>query len=183
MKFIFLFAVTALYSIAGLAQTNTVSKLEGGIYVGLTSPIGAYHDGDPKIGGMIGMDIRYNIKGGPWDGGVFLEIGSAMRDYNKDGGNYYQNNRTTIFGVASHYNFRQGTTVNPYAGLGLGVASNDVVGLRKYPSKGHSLAVSPRAGVELFRHIRVGCQATLTKKGFHSIALTVGLALGGGKKN
>jgi len=182
MKKIFISAVLVFSSVICLAQTNRVSKFEGGIYGGLTSPLGSFHDGDSEVGGMIGADLRYNINGGPWDCGAFLEIGSAMRDFNKDGGNYYQNNRTSVFGVVGHYNFRQGTNVNPYAGLGLGIALNDVVGLRKYPSKEYSLAVSPRIGVELLRHIRVGCQAELTRRGFHSVGLTLGFAIGGGKK-
>lgn len=182
MKHLFLtLALGCLCSLAH-AQTDKVSSFEGGLYVGLSSPVGNFHDGTPKAGALLGADMRYNVNGGPIDCGLFLEISSANRDFRKDGSDTYQNNRTMALGIASHYNFRQGTSVNPYAGLGLGFALNDVIGDRQYPSKHYSLAVSPRIGVELLRHIRVGCQAQLSREGFHNIALTLGFAIGGRKK-
>ena len=182
MRKIFVILTALCCSMVCSAQATRVSKFEGGFYVGATSPIGSFHNADPKIGPMMGVDFRYNFENTPWDCGAYLEIGTGKWDFYKNGSDYYQNNRTTVFGLSSHYNFRQGTLVNPYAGLGLGIALNDVVGQRLYPSKHYSLAVSPRIGVELLRHIRVGCQAEITRQGFLAVALTVGVAFGGGKK-
>lgn len=182
MKKILLVLAMTISCLATSAQVNRVGKVEGGFYVPITRPLGSFHNGSPKTGGGFGLDIRFNIKNSPWDYGAFLELGTAMRDFINSGGDYYQNNRTTVFGIASHYNFKQGARVNPYAGLGMGIALNDVVGLELYPSRHFSLAVSPRIGVELMRHVRVGCQTQITRKGFHNISLVVGIALGGGKK-
>lgn len=182
MRKIYLVIVMAFFAIVCSAQINRVAKWEGGFYFGVTNPIGAYHNGDAKIGAMMGIDLRYNIQDSPWDFGAFLELCTAMRDFYKDGSYAYQNNRTTVVGIVSHYNFGQGKQVNPYIGLGLGFALNDVVGSRVYPSKSHSLAISPRIGVELLRHLRVDCHTEISRKGFHTIGLTLGLAFGGGKK-
>lgn len=169
-------------STMGFAQTQRVSRFEGGFYVLPTLPLGSFYNGDHKMGGGFGIDFRHNVKNSPWDYGAYLEFSTAAWDFWKTDYGDYQQNRSLVLGVASHYNFRQGAVVNPYAGLGLGLAVNDAVNAKYDFSKMYSLAVSPRFGVELLRHVRIGCQANITRKGFHSIGLNVGIAFGGGRR-
>lgn len=184
MRKTFCILLLTLCTLAVSAQTTKVKKWEGGAYCGLTLPFGAYYGGDPKLSIVMGVDVRHNINGGPWDCGMSIELGGASRDYLKDGGNYYQTNRTAAVELTGHYNFRQGEKVNPYVGLGLGYGMHDVVNLRRYISETNvnSFTISPCAGVELLRHIRVGIHSQLSLAGFHYVGTTVGFAIGGGKK-
>jgi hypothetical protein len=44
------------------------------------------------------------------------------------------------------------------------------------------LAFTPRAGVELFRHVRFTLSGAFVRKGFNNACLSLGIVIGGGKK-
>ena len=164
-----------------MAQTNDVHLFEGELNFGVTSPLGNYHDGDNKIGGEIGLEMRYNLPQTPFDTGLLLNIAATVRDFASDasGDEHDQSNRTCSLALVGDYNFRQGKMINPYVGLGVGMAFNDVLNDETYDSKGISMAFIPRFGVELIHIIRLTCSTNVSRKGYNNVALTASLVIGG----
>ena len=147
--------------------------------------IGGYHTGQSQISMSLGLEGRYNFKGSPWDCGLMFDLSTARRGYEhlyNDGYDRWQNNRTLAFALTGDYNFRQGTKVNPFIGTGIGVAFNDVVGDKYFPSKGTSMFFSPRVGVEFFYHFRVSAQCNLSRKGYNNLSISLSLIVGGHPK-
>ena len=119
------------------AQTKIVQMMEGETRAGLTTPLGGYHTGKAEISASLGIEGRYNFKGPPWDCGLMLDLCTARRGYEhlyNDGYDRWQSNRTLALAITGEYNFRQGTKINPFAGAAMGVAFNDVVGDKYFPS-------------------------------------------------
>ncbi len=174
--------VAMLAMLIGQAQEISVQKYEVEASGGLSMPIGGYHGGDAKAGAAIGISLRHNFEDSPWDCGATVQLDCANRDFRKDGSSNYQNNRTTTIGIMGGYNFRQGHKVNPFASMTVGVAMNDVVSDRHYPSKGTSMAIIPKVGVELWHHVRANAYCQISRKGYNSFGLSLGLIIGGRPK-
>ncbi len=183
LVFVFLLSQTvAVYSQGKIGITQI---LEGEIRAGLTTPLGGYHDGKSQISASVGLEGRYNFKGTPWDCGLMLELSTARRGYEhlfNDGKDRWQNNRTLGLALTGDYNFQQGKKINPFIGTAIGVAFNDVVGDKYFPTKGTSMLFSPRVGVEFLHHIRITTQFNICRKGYNNFSLTLGFVLGGRPK-
>lgn len=167
------------------AQTPVVQMMEGEVRAGLTTPLGSYHTGQAQISGTLGLEGRYNFKGTPWDCGLMLDLSTARRGYEHlyhDGYDRWQSNRTLALAATGEYNLRQGTKINPFVGAALGVAFNDVVGDKYFPTKGTSMLFAPRVGVEIIYHIRIMAQFNISRKGYNNFSLTLGFILGGRPK-
>lgn len=180
-----LFAFVALSTLMAQAQTPIVQMMEGEIRAGLTTPLGGYHMGKAQVSGTLGIEGRYNFKGTPCDCGLMLDLSTARRGYEhlyNDGYDRWQSNRTLALAATGEYNFRQGSKINPFAGAALGVAFNDVVGDKYFPSKGTSMIFAPRVGVEFIYHIRLMAQFNVCRKGYNNFSLTLGFVLGGRPK-
>jgi hypothetical protein len=177
--FIFL-ALCFMYSHA-FAQTNNVHLFEGELNFGITSPLGNYHDGDSKIGGEIGMEMRYNLPQTPFDTGLLLNITTAIRDFSSEisDDEHDQSNRTCNLVLVGDYNSRQGKMINPFVGLGIGAAFNDVLNDVAYDSHGISMAFIPRVGVEFVHVFRLTWSANISRKGYNNVALTASFVIGG----
>ena len=181
----FLFIVTN--TIAAYSQSNhhLVQRLETEVKAGFTTPLGGYHTGQSQIGLSLGLEGRYNFKDSPWDCGLMFDLSTARRGYEhlyNDGYDRWQNNRTLALALTGDYNFRQGTKVNPFIGTGIGVAFNDVVGDKYFPSNGTSMFFAPRVGVEIFSHFRISTQCNLCRKGYNNLSLNLSLIIGGRPK-
>ena len=186
MKRIILFAsfIVCFFLNVG-AKTPIVQMMEGEVRIGMTTPLGGYHDGKAKLSASLGIEGRYNFRGTPWDCGLMLDLSTARRDYEhlfNDGGDRWQSNRTLALALTGDYNFRQGTKINPFVGAAWGVAFNDVVGDKYFPSEGTSMLFAPRVGVELLYHIRLMAQFNISRKGYNNFSLTIGFVLGGRPK-
>ena len=96
----------------------------------------------------------------------------------------------------AHYNFRRGKNASFYVGMGLGfgLATKQVFEGCTVDPEGNILeelntdkyfvaALTPRAGVELFRHFRVGIQLRIPTDGEVTVGPTISLTFGGGKKD
>ncbi len=180
-----LLVLVTLCSFKSHAQTPIVQRLEGEARAGLTTPLGGYHTGKAQISAALGIEGRYNFKGTPWDCGLMLDLSTARRGYEhlyNDGYDRWQSNRTLAFAAVGDYNLRQGSKFNPFAGAALGVALNDVVGDKYFPTEGTSMLFAPRIGVELLYHLRLMGQFNICRKGYNNFSLTLGLVLGGGPK-
>lgn len=167
------------------AQTTMVRPIEFEMHVGATCPLGGMHDTDKKTGPALGVELRYNFKDSPFDVGLALDITTARYGWRPDEYDRSQSNRTAFLGTTVDYNFHQGGKVNPFVGMGIGVGLHDALvdvieetndGTATFPT------VSPRVGVELWRHLRLTLAANLSCKYYNNLSLTVGYVIGGGKK-
>ena len=96
----------------------------------------------------------------------------------------------------AHYNFRRGKNASFYVGMGLGfglgtkqvfegctVDPDGNIHEELNTDRYFVAALTPRAGVELFRHFRVGIQLRIPTDGEVTIGPTISLTFGGGKKD
>lgn len=186
MKHIFLTLLAAALPCLAHADNDGVGKMEGGISVGSTLPLGGGYGGKIKPGTVLNGELRYNFANTGWDCGVLLQFNNSLRDFDMaDDSYYYQNNLNSSFAVVGDYNFRQGDRINPFAGLGVGCSIGVISRLQKYDEDFQSKAAAvflPRVGVELFHHVRVTLGAQISRRGFHTLDLSVGFVLGGRPK-
>lgn len=180
-----LFFILCLLPLHLDAKIPVVQMMEGEIRAGLTTPLGGYHTGKAQVSAALGIEGRYNFKGTPWYCGLMLDLSTARRGYEhlyNDGYDRWQSNRTLALAATGEYNLRQGTIINPFAGAALGVAFNDVVGDKYFPSKGTSMLFAPRIGIEFLYHIRLMAQFNICRKGYNNFSLTLGFVIGGRPK-
>lgn len=96
----------------------------------------------------------------------------------------------------AHYNFRRGKNASFFVGMGLGMGlgTRDVfegctvdpegnIFEESYTRKYFVAALTPRAGVELFRHFRIGMQVRIPTDGEVTIGPIISVTFGGGKKD
>lgn len=162
-----------------------IQRIEGELRVGLTTPVGSFHSGKAKLSACLGVEMRYNFKTMPLDCGLMLELSTARRSYTHlydHGNDLWQSNRTLAFGIPVDYNFCRGTKISPFVGAVVGIASNDVVGDKYFPGDYTSFYFAPRAGVELFHHLRLMGQLNLSRKGYNNFSFTIGACIGGRPK-
>ena len=95
----------------------------------------------------------------------------------------------------AHYNFRRGKNASFYVGMGLGfglgtkqvfegctVDPEGNIHEELNTDKYFVAALTPRAGVELFRHFRVGIQLRIPTDGEVTVGPTISVTFGGVKK-
>lgn len=118
-------------------------------------------------------ELRYNMP-------VSIDMGVQFRmDTYKHTGHYPdcpgKVNKILIQALGD-YNFYPGKQVNPFAGAGVGAAIIDESASRKL----NSFCISPRTGVELFRHLRLTLNYCFLKQGYSYWNFSAGIVLGGG---
>lgn len=176
-----LLASVAMMPSVALAQSQKVQRFEGELRVGFTGPLGGYHSANSLMGSTLGLEMRYNFEDSPWDCGLMVDISTARWEFEPQS-DMAQVNRSPAVALTGDYNFRQGKKVNPFVGAGVGVAFCDVLDFEYCPSPGNSFYFAPRVGVELFHHLRLASQFNITQRGFHNVAVTLGLVIGGRPK-
>lgn len=95
----------------------------------------------------------------------------------------------------AHYNFRRGKNASFYVGIGLGfgLGTKQIFEGCTVDPEGNVLeefntdkyfvaALTPRAGVELFRHFRIGMHLRIPTDGEVTVGPSMSVTLGGGKK-
>lgn len=167
------------------AQTTSVRPVEFEMHAGTSRPLGSLDGTERSFGAAIGMELRYNLKNSPFDVGLALDITTALYKWKPDEYDRHQSNRTAFIGLTGDYNFRQGGKVNPFVGMGLGVGVHDALVDVIDETNDHTATfptVSPRVGVELWRHLRLTLATNITCKKYNNISFTVGYVIGGGKK-
>lgn len=173
--------------LAYATEPRLVQQFEFGVNAGLTVPLGGYHGGDLSGSVTLGLELRYNVEDMPWDCGLILQTDGATRHYKmEDGSKGYtsQTNATWAYGVTGAYNFRQGHRVNPFIGAAVCIGSYDQEGdgARKNVTPGETFVFMPRAGVELFHHLRLTAHCMIVRHGFHTAGLAIGVVIGGRPK-
>lgn len=180
-----------------LEKPEPVRPFEAEIFYGLGTGF-KYHDTYADGGGTLGLELRGNIKGTPWDVGGFLRLDATGYDFKDhmppvetepDGYVHYlepnQSADAFTIGASAHYNFRQGRKVNPFAGLGIGYSIYSSGGhdfLHPYPTDGSTISFIPRFGVELFSWVRFTGYAFIMRKGYNTVGLSLGLTIGGWRR-
>ena len=172
-------------------RAEEVQSCEVGFSIGANVPLGKFGtplvfggsgnniDVKAKIGMSFSGEFRYNIKNTGWDVGAYYQSLTIKRSYLND----TQDNLMNVLGVCSHYNFGQGKTVNPFAGLGLGAYWHAQRNGESVDSpSGSPIAIMPRFGVELWHHLRITGEFQISREGFHSFGITAGFVIGGRPK-
>lgn len=183
-KFSFLISLCLFPLIGTAAEPLEVQKFEGELYVGFTEPMGSWHGSKSMTGIAIGGELRYNIPESPWDMG--FHIGATTAVHKIEGPTYThpmeQSNRSVNYLLVGDYNFRQGRKVNPFIGAGVGINFYEPVEDKVYDVSGTGFTFAPRAGVELFRHLRLSVVCNITRAGFNNIEFRIGGVIGGRPK-
>lgn len=177
-----------------MAQTTRVRPVEFEIHVGASQAIDRMDYAKRSNGPVLGIELRYNIKNSPLDVGFLVDLTTAFYEF-KDlevetvddytvKTSFEQSNRTSMLGFTCDYNFRQGGTVNPFVGLGIGLGVHDALidVVNDKNDCNNTAVVVPRVGVELWRHLRFTLSANLSCQYYNNLSLTVGCVFGGGKK-
>lgn len=122
-----------------------------------------------------GIEYRYNFNQRPWDVGINCSMD-------------FSGSRITAVG---DYNFARNKNTSFFIGIGAGWANTDILNIdeaiEEYgdsccASTQDCLCVYPRIGLEFFRHLRL--TATVNTYNFKEaeFLLTLGVAIGGGRK-
>ncbi|MCM1355616.1 MAG: porin family protein [Staphylococcus sp.] len=154
------------------AQTE-VQRLEGEINVGFNVATGRYLGTSAGLGLTVGGELRYNFRNSPFDGGVWVNYTSFAWPTDLPEGTFWTS--STNFALVGDYNFRQGASVNPFVGAGLGMSFRDA-------DRGCGPVFMPRVGVELWSHLRLTLSYEVNRKYYNGFSFTVGWAIGGGAK-
>lgn len=170
-----LMLLCAMIGVVGAAARDCqVQEVEGGIYAGVTGPLGGYRGSSGAAYVSLGWSISYNIPSIPVDCGAFMQLDNVERRF-EDG---RENNQTLSAGLLGHYNFRQCGKMNPFVGLGIGVGYNHTI-RSVCDSQGTSMVFMPQVGVEFWHLIRLTGYAMLCRKGYNCVGLTLGFSFGG----
>lgn len=145
--------------------------------------------------------LRYNFENHPVDIGGEISIGAqppSVYDYDDPelGKGYAYTRGYTMFSAVTHYNIRRGRNVSFYIGMGSGAGCGMryVLEKRYFDSDGELIqewdseryfvaALTPRIGIEFFRHFRLGFNVRIPTDGEITSGISMSfLILGGGKK-
>lgn len=179
----YIFCIASSYAV----EPRLVQMFEFEGRTGVTMPLGGYRGGNNEASMTFGLELRYNVEKLHWDCGVFLQLDAANRHFdipNRPNGYWHQTNRTWAYGITGDYNFKQGYQINPFVGIGVGAASIDQVGSLdcQTVSAENAFILMPRAGIELFHHIRLTAHCMIVRRGFHTAAIAIGVVIGGRPK-
>lgn len=161
---------------ANAADEYPVKSFELEVALGATFPIDKYV-GNNQLGPALSLEGRYNFNQVPFDLGLEIYMGSTARRFEDSN----LSNRIASVSLFSDYNFMRGSKIFPFIGVGIGYASCDVV-QGSYGDDAKKVLVTPRLGVELFRHLRLTCYSRLCMKGYNNFGVSVGYAFGGGHR-
>lgn len=172
--FFALVASTTIYS-------QTVKPYEFEISLGATAPLERYSNEKSMIGPHVGLHLRYNLADKPWAVGVLMQVDAAVREQNNHlySSDDWQSYRTIAFALSGEYNLRQGQKVNPFVSIAVGMASTESFGDSEDDPQRTSPLFLPKIGVELWHFLRVSAYTKLTRKGYNTAGITLGITLGG----
>lgn len=156
------------------AQDNFFHNTEVELWDGICIPIGEYCGGKTKVGMSLGANFRYNFRDKPWDCGVFIQLDQARRTINET----KHNNKTASFGLSGSYNFNQGKRFNPYLSIGVGTGYNLATSDDSPDISRWSAVFIPKIGIEMWQIIRINSYVQLSRKGFNTFGVSLGLTFG-----
>lgn len=160
----------------GTSGGNNVRRIEveaggGFIYAG------NYAGNRAKPGMILFIEARHNFTGTPFDVSLQAVTGSFNR---KDDNMAINLNAGGIF--FTDLNWRPGRKAAPFIGLGIGAAAVESMGISSGHMQEAALVLNPRAGIELFEHLRITLEYKRIRPYCSFLGLNVGFAFGGGSK-
>ncbi|MDR0765911.1 MAG: porin family protein [Odoribacteraceae bacterium] len=172
MKTFILSLVIALPVLAG-AQEQKREVLRINIELGGGVSFWQNKDGGNAVepGVTLFFEGRYNVDTLPVNVGLHVDI-SAFNRTREDGD--VERPRSLKFVIAGDYNLRRGKRVNPFAGIGIGIASDERDFEANTPPR-TGVCLVPRAGVRLFRHVSVTLDYEISRVSHNHFDFKVGL--------
>ena len=156
-----------------------VAAIEFELNVGLATAANQMPQyGNTRQGVDANIELRYNFATAPVDLGLYYSICSLRRG--ESVGNMAKNfafDSQNLL-VTSDYIFYQGRNVQPYAGLGVGLAWSDIN--TDGSIHGTHFAVMPRVGIEIVQRLRISLGYKLFDRANNHLVLGIGLVFGGG---
>lgn len=166
-----LFTVMPLYS---FAQHNEIGvrRIEGSINLGASFFEDSFYDSTAgEIGLLSSVELRYNFRSVPVDVGIMSVMDIRGGDCELCNG-IWKNNLSFL--AVGDYNFSRGSTVSYFVGAGVGATFYNVDTTK--------LCFMPRVGVEFFNRMRLIMAYMVGPKAKNTLNLTLGVAIGGGRK-
>ena len=152
------------------ANKRKVGAIEGGVQPGLN----VLMKDNERFGWNFGAEMRYNLRSAPVDIGVLADMGLLNDVFNV----------MSKLELLTDYNFRQTNKFSQFLGCGIGM------GIGRYDSccgsnnTERTCMISPRAGVEIMKFLRLACMLNLpcSDMAFTHVTFSVGVCLGGWNK-
>ena len=162
------------YSVS--AGGNNVRRIEVEVGGGFTYA-GKYAGNQAKPGMVLFIEARHNFPMTPFDISIQAVTGSFSR---KEDNLAVNLNAGGIF--FADWNWRPGRTAAPFIGLGIGAAAVESMGISSGHVQEAAFVLNPRAGIELFGHLRITLEYKRIRPYCSFLGLNVGFAFGGGPK-
>ncbi len=168
-----LFVLFALLPMCSFAQQEVeVRRVEGSISLGTSFFEDSFYESTAsEIGLLSSVELRYNFRSLPMDVGVMSMLDIRGGDCELCNGSWKSN---LSFLAVSDYNFRRGDKVSYFVGAGVGATF--------YNADTTKLCFMPRAGVEFFNRMRLTMAYFAGPNAKNTLNLTLGVAIGGGRK-
>lgn len=162
----------------GLAN---IQRFEGNVDLGMTYPVTSFYGHNYHPGVSFGLELRYNLIHQPLSLGILLE--QIHTEYERCGYTAVQTNKTSVIALTGDWNFKQGSKVNPFAGLTVGYGSlHNLAQFEPYAHNTNHIVVAPRIGLELGYYFRTHLDLNIVRKGFSNAQLSIGANIGGHPK-
>lgn len=138
---------------------------------------GNYAGNRAKPGMILFIEARHNFTGTPFD----VSLQAVTGTFNRKDDNLAIN--LNIGGIFfADWNWRPGRKAAPFIGLGIGAAGVESMGISSGHTQEAAFVLNPRAGIELFEHLRITIEYKRIRPYCSFIGLNVGFAFGGGSK-
>lgn len=182
MKKIVLLLLAVMCCSGAYAKWDFIDRIEIDWVVGMNAPMGGYHSCDAKVGLSGNLELKYDFENNPWKCGLFYHIDKIRRTLpaqlvaDSDADRRLRN-RVISFGFLGEYNFRKGKNVNPFVSFAVGVAECKTKSDYRFASNSWTSAFMPRAGVEFVDLISLSAFASITRRGYNTYGIALGLRI------
>ena len=167
------------------AQRVKVKNFELEPFIGATVATSDLPNYNNEIGPALGFEFRWNLKELPLDIGAQLYIGSAVYNGKNIGYDDDLSCRTFASTAFIDYNFKKGTKISPFIGLGLSANTYNIVeGDYDYSNSddNNGIGICPRVGIVFLNHLRATLTGHFGSKIYNTVGFTIGYSFGAGKK-
>lgn len=169
-----LFLLFAFLPLSVFAQRQAVEvrRIEGSISFGASFFEDNFYDSTAgEVGLLSSLELRCNFRSVPMDVGVMSMNDIRAGDCELCNGSWENN---LSFLAVSDYNFHRGERVSYFVGAGVGATF--------YNADTAKLCFMPRVGMEFFNRLRLTMAYMVGPKAKNTLNLTLGVAIGGGRK-
>ena len=168
-----LFVLFALLPMCSFAQQEVeVRRVEGSISLGASFFEDSFYESTAgEIGLLSSVELRYNFRSVPMDVGIMNVVDIRGGDCELCNGSWEGD---LSFLAVSDYNFHRGRKVSYFVGAGVGATFYNVDTTK--------LCVMPRVGMEFFNRMRLTMAYMAGPNSKNTLNLTLGVAIGGGRK-